>query len=249
MPQKPEKERKPTPPEAWERAKHLKPEPTARQPEMVGDGGGLPFATEATLTPFQPLDPSEPSVAALLLQIDRSRRQNMPQRPMRPRAMPPHMETADKLAGWRVLASTDDEILYGRGRPPELLTISVRRNRRGRWSALGVSNRRPLRVTRDGVRASSWRLDPDFRLAPDTRELRILVTEQTMSSGALADDRLLTPEIYLDDDELLLRLYVRPIEGYVGRAKKYETPVIIDLPESVGDRKVLDGALYEPPSG
>jgi hypothetical protein len=111
---------------------------------------------------------------------------------------------------------------------------------------LGVSNSRPLRATREGVRASSWRLDPDFRLTPDTRELRVLVTEQTMSSGMLADDRLLTPEIYLDDDDLVLRLYVRPIEGYVGRAQRYETPVIIELPQAVGGRQVIDGALYEP---
>jgi hypothetical protein len=241
-----EKERKPTPPEAWERAQHLTPAPVPREPELVGDGGGLPFATQATFTPFEPLDPSERSVAALLLQIDRSRRQAMPQRLMRSRAMPPHMETADKLAGWRVLASTDNEILYGRGRPPQLLTISVTRNRRGRWSPLGVSNKRPLRVTRDGVRASSWRLDPDFRVTAETRELRILVTEQTMASGKLADDRLLTPEIYLDDGELMLRMYVRPIEGYVGRAQKHETPVIVELPEAVGGRQVIDGALYEP---
>jgi hypothetical protein len=44
---------------------------------------------------------------------------------------------------------------------------------------------------------------------------------------------------------------VRPIEGYVGRAGKpgkHETPVIVRLPEPLGDRQLLDGALYEPPS-
>lgn len=215
---------------------------------MVGDGGGLPFETEATMMPFEPLDPSEPPVAALLTQIDRSRRLAMPQRLMRPRAMPPALTIEQKLAGWRVLASTDSEILYGRGRPPRLLTVSVARNRLGRWSSMGVSNSRPLRVTRDGIRASSWRLDPDFELTPETRELRILLTEQTMASGKLADDRLLTPEIYLNESELMLRMYVRPIEGYVGRAQKWETPVIIELPEPVRSRRVVDGALYEPPA-
>lgn len=215
---------------------------------MVGDGGGLPFETEATMMPFEPLEPTEPSVKALLIQIDRSRRLAMPQRLMRPRAMPPAMTTEDKLAGWRELARIDNEILYGRGRPPRLLTVSVARNKLGRWNSMGVSNSRPLRVTRDGIRASSWRLDPDFEVTPDTRELRILLTEQTMASGALADDRLLTPEIYLDDGELMLRMYVRPIEGYVGRAQKWETPVIIELPEPVGSRQVVDGALYEPPA-
>jgi hypothetical protein len=243
---KPQKERQPPPPEVWEDAQHLTPQPTMRQPNMVGDGGGLPFETEATMMPFEPLDPSEPPVAALLDQIDRSRRLAMPQRLMRRRAMPPAMTTEEKLAGWRELASTDNEILYGRGRPPRLLTVSVARNKLGRWNSMGVSNSRPLRVTRDGIRASSWRLDPDFEVTPETRELRILLTEQTMASGKLADDRLLTPEIHLDDGELMLRMYVRPIEGYVGRAQKWETPVIIDLAEPVGSRQVVDGALYEP---
>jgi hypothetical protein len=146
-----------------------------------------------------------------------------------------------------VLARTDDEILYGRGHPPQLLTVAVRRGRVGRWSPVGASNSRPLRVSRDGVRASSWRLDPSYELSAAQRELRILVTEQTMASGTPAEDRLLTPELHVSDTELIVRIYISPLEGYTGRASRHETPVIVELPEPLGDRRVLDGALYEPP--
>ncbi len=244
MPRIKDEDRKPPPEEAWRRAPRLEPTLVAAEPELLSDGGGLPFAPAAVFAPFDPLDAAEPSVQALLVQIDRGRRQAQPARLLRRRPTPPALETADKLAGWRALATSDEEILFGRGRPPHLLTVAVRQTRRGRWEPVGVSNSRPLRATRDAVRASSWRLDPNFTPAPDDLELRVLITEQTMASGALAADRLLTPELHLDADRAQLRIYVKPLEGYVGRSFKHETPVIVRLPERLGSREVVDGALW-----
>jgi hypothetical protein len=247
VPKTKDEDREPPALEAWEHAPTLVPVASTPEPEMIGDGGGLPFPAERPFESFEPLDPREQAVMALLVAIDRGRRRAMPERNMRPRRKPAPMETSEKLAGWRELVRTDDDVLFGRGRPPQLLTVSVRRGRRDRWAPLGVSNSRPLRATRDGVRASSWRLDPRFMPAADDAELRILITEQTFASGALADDRLLAPELYLADDRAVVRIYVRPIEGYVGRSAKHETPAIIQLPEPLGEREVIDGALYEPP--
>ena len=140
----------------------LRPLIAAREPALISDGGGLPFAPEAAFAPFEPLDPEQPPVRALLEQIERGRRQAQKPRPFRRPAPLPPMTDAQKLAGWRVLAGDGGEILYGKGRPPQLLTVAVRRGRRDRWSVVGVSNSRPLRATRDGIRASSWRLDPGF---------------------------------------------------------------------------------------
>jgi len=109
---------------------------------------------------------------------------------------------------------------------------------------MGVSNSRPLRAVRDGVRASSWRLDPSFPPGPGDTELRILVTERTMATGTPAAKRLLEPELYLDERLAVLRVYVRPLEGYVGRTIRYETPVIIRLPEPLGTRELVDGAVW-----
>jgi hypothetical protein len=226
----------------------LVPVAAAAEPALISDGGGLPFAPARAFQQFAPLDPHDPAVVALVVQIERGRRQAQPARLLRPRAKPVAMETAALLEGWRELARTDEEALFGRGRPPQLLTVAVKRGLRNRWAPLGASNSRPLRAVRDGVRASSWRLDPTFATGPDTTELRILVTERTMASGTPADDRLLEPELHLDARQALLRVYVRPLEGYVGRTFKHETPVIVRLPEPLGARVPVDGALYEPPA-
>ena len=234
-------------PEVWRQAPSLDTVSCAAAPDLISDGGGLAFHPDRLTAPAAALDASDPAVKALLTQIDEGRRQAQPERLFRPRARPVPLEPAEKLIGWRELARTDAEALFGRGLPPHLLTVAVKRGLRNRWSPLGASNARPLRAVRDGVRASSWRLDPAFVPAPDVRELRVLLTEQTMATGTPAADRLLEPELYLDADQAVLRLYVRPLAGYVGRTAKRETPVIVRLPVPLGDRRLVDGALYEPP--
>lgn len=244
MPRDSDQDPKPPPPEAWEQAPQLETVAGPAQPLLISDGGGLPFEPERALPSAASLDPSDPAVRALLTQIDRGRRQAQPTRPLRPKARPAPMEVAEKLAGWRELARTGDEVLFGRGAPPQLLTVAATRGMRNRWSPLGASNARPLRAVRDGVRASSWRLDPTVELGPDPHELRILVTERTMATGSPVAGRLLPPDLYLDEHTAVLTVYVRPIEGYVGRTGKHETPVIVRLPEPLAGRQLLDGALY-----
>ena len=246
MPGKSDEGPKPPAPQAWERAPALVPVVGSAEPGLVSDGGGLPFAPSRLSGDAAPLDPGDPAVAALIVQIDRGRQQAQPARLLRPRARPSALEVPEKLAGWRELARNEHEALFGLGRPPQLLTVAARRRRRNRWEPVGASNSRPLRAVRDGVRASSWRLDPDSEVGPDQRELRILVTEVTMASGTPAAERLLEPELYLDDERLVLRVYIRPIEGYVGRTAPHETPVIVRLPEALGGRRPVDGALYGP---
>ena len=251
MPSTNDKDPTPPPPEAWEHAPTLETVPAPEEPALISDGGGLPFEPVRVMGSPAPLDPADRAVAALLVQIDRGRQQAQPTRLFRPKAKPAPMAIAEKLAGWRELARTDDEVLFGRGTPQQLLTVAARRGMRNRWSPLGASNARPLRAVRDGVRASSWRLDPSSEPRADQHELRILVTERTMASGTPAAGRLLSPDLYLGEQRVVLRFYVRPIEGYVGRAGKpgkHETPVIVRLPEPLGNRQLLDGALYEPAS-
>lgn len=233
----------------WQAAQRLTPAPVPHAPALISDGGGLPFVPDAAFAPFEPLDPSQAPAKALVAQIELGRKQ------ARERAggfyrrvpKPPRQTPAEALEGWRALAQQDGEILFGKGRPPHLLTVAVQRGSRDRWKVIGVSNSRPLRVYRDGVRASSWRLDPTFPVEPGQTELRVLLTEQTLASGLLAADRLLTPEIFVGDEAIVARLYVKPLEGYVGRTSRIETPVILELPEAVGERTVSDGSLYEPP--
>jgi hypothetical protein len=244
-----DQELKPPPPEVWEQAPRLETVAAAAEPALISDGGGLPFEpARACASTEALLDPADPAVAALLTQIDRGRQQAQPTRLLRPKKRPEPIDVTTKLAGWRELARNDDEVLFGRGSAPQLLTVAASRGMRNRWTPLGASNARPLRAVRDGVRASSWRLDPDFDPGPETSELRILITERTMATGTPVAGRLLTPDLYLDSERAVLRIYVRPLEGYVGRTGRHEEAVIVALPEPLGARRLVDGALY-PPAG
>jgi hypothetical protein len=154
--------------------------------------------------------------------------------------------SSSALDGWRLIARTGEEALFGRGMPPELVMVAVQKDaRRGTWSRVDKTAGRPLRVTRDGIRASSWRLDPTHELRAGDTVVRILVTEQTYAGGKRADGRVLDPDLYEDEHELVLTMFVTPLEGFRMRSPNPETPVRVALPHPVGSRELIDGAVYE----
>jgi len=162
------------------------------------------------------------------------------------RGAPPPPAPPPSLDGWRQLARTDSEVLFALGRPPQLLTVALRQAARRRtWTYVAANSARPLRAMRDGIRASSWRLDPTHETGPEEIVLRVLVTEQTFANGQRADGRVLAPDIYLDEDELVLTVFVTPRPGYQGGSPNPETPVRIALPTPVGRRELIDGALVQ----
>jgi hypothetical protein len=146
-----------------------------------------------------------------------------------------------------VLARTEDDALFGLGEPPRLITISMSRDvKRGTWSSRVTSGGKPLRNTRDGIRASGWRLDPDRLPEPEDTILRVLVTEQTRAGGKRAHGRLLAPDLHITDDELILTMFVTPLVGIKMAASTPETVARVALPAAIGERTLVDGALYEP---
>jgi hypothetical protein len=230
----------------WERSAVLEPRPASRHPELIGDGGGLPFASTALAGPSEPLDPEDPAVDALLAHLTaRSAPKRASRAPWKRGAAPPP-ESPPSLDGWRELAHTDNEALFALGRPPMLLTMAFRQaSRRRSWTHIGTNSARPLRATREGIRASSWRLDPTREAPPEETVLHVLVTEQTFAGGQRADDRVLVPDIYIDEHELVLTMFVTPRPGYQSASPNPETPVRITLPEPIGTRQLIDGALIE----
>jgi len=93
------------------------------------------------------------------------------------------------------------------------------------------------------------RVDPTQEPRPEETVLRVLVTEQTFANGQRANGRVLTPDVYIDEDELILRVFVTPRPGYQGGAPNPETSVRIALPHPLGPRRLIDGALaqFSPP--
>jgi hypothetical protein len=225
----------------------LDPRPGPRQPELISDGGGLPFPPAALAGSPGLLDPEDPAVRALIAQISpqpgptRAFRAPWKQDSEAPAPAPPSLE------GWRLLTRSDDEVLFARGYPPQLLTVAVQQNARRRtWKVTGVSRARPLRATRDGIRASSWRLDPSHEVEPHETTLRVLVTERTFSGAQRAHGRVQAPDLYVNPEELVLTMFVTPKPGFQARSPNPETPVRVALPHPVGPRRLIDGALYDP---
>lgn len=216
----------------WERSVLLEPRAASRDAQLISDGAGLPFSPGALSAPAGALDEQDPAVGALIAQLARQK-------------APKDGTPVAGVNGWRVLARTDEEVLFGRGRPPQLITIAMRHDaRRHRWMCHAVSAARPLRVTRDGIRASDWRLDPDVDLHPEDTVVRVLVTEQTWAGGKRADRRLLAPDLHVGAQELVLTMFVTPPDGFQIRSPNPETPARIALPGPIGQRSLIDGALY-----
>jgi hypothetical protein len=226
----------------WERSEVLEPRPGPRHPELISDGGGLPFPPAALARPLLPLDPGDPATAALLAHLEASTASKRSAR-MRLRRQP--APAPPGLEGWRELARTDDEVLFARGLPPRMLTAALRRTgRRRTWAFHGSSAARPIRAARDGIRASSWRLDPAHDPpSEEEKVLRVLVTEQAYANGRRADGRVLAPDLYVDDRELVMTIFVTPQPGFQMGPPNPETPVRVALPDPVGGRRLLDGAL------
>jgi hypothetical protein len=150
------------------------------------------------------------------------------------------------LDGWRQLARSDDEVLFALGRPPKLLTMAFRQaGRRRDWNYVGATSAGSLRATREGIRASSWRLDPTREPQPQDTVLHVLVTEQAFAGGQRADGRVLAPDIYMDEEELVLRMFITPRPGYQSASPNRETPVRVALPKPLGTHRLIDGALAQ----
>jgi hypothetical protein len=228
----------------WERAVTLEPRPGLRDPELLSDGAGLPFPPAALAGAPGPLDPDDPAAGALLTYLTARAAPKRGSRAPRKRGAVPPATPPPSLDGWRQLARTDGEVLFARGRPPQLLTVTLRRTGlRRTWTYVAADSAPPLRAMRDGIRASSWRPDPTYEIEPGETVLRVLVTEQSFATGQRADGRVLPPDIYVDEDELVLTMFVTPRPGYQSGVPNPETPVRIALPHPVGPRRLIDGAL------
>jgi hypothetical protein len=227
----------------WERSAVLEPRYAPRVPKLISDAGGLAFHPSALEGPFKPLDPRDPAVEMLAARLEgRAGSSPLPKSELQVERRP----SSSTLDGWRLIARTGKEALFGFGMPPELVMVAVQKDaRRGTWSRRDKTAGRPLRVTRDGIRASSWRLDPTHELSADDTVLRILVTEQTYAGGKRADGRVLDPDLYEDEHELVLTMFVTPLEGFLMRSPNPETPVRVALPQPVGNRELIDGGVYE----
>lgn len=147
--------------------------------------------------------------------------------------------------GWEILDETDDHVLLLHGSGPDgFAFISVRReNGDWRWAGANRLEDCPLRTSLPpGLNIVEWRIDPSADpLTPQSTTVAVLVTERECASGQAMNERLLGPEVVTTNRAVFIAFAAEPL----GRAQTCqgnpEQGVIVELPEALGDRELLDG--------
>lgn len=96
-----------------------------------------------------------------------------------------------------------------------------------------------------GLGIASFRVEGDD-LDPAATSIPVLVTERACNSGEDARGRIVVSAIEVEDDAVSVTLAVRPRGGAQACPSNPETPFVVDLPEPLGDRRLLDGSSIPP---
>ena len=95
-----------------------------------------------------------------------------------------------------------------------------------------------------------WLGPADLALAehpsPEARQIELEVYERACASGQAADDRVEIVEQETSDEQLMLVVGVRPLDGDHTCPGNPPTPLTIHLDEPLGDRIVVDASTLPP---
>jgi hypothetical protein len=104
----------------------------------------------------------------------------------------------------------------------------------------------PVLRVRDGLAASSWRLQPGTIVTPERRVFRILVTELACAGGQPATGRIEEPLVIRERDRVQVAMFVRPVGGPATCPSNPPTPYVLRLARPLGDRTLADGGTIPP---
>lgn len=115
----------------------------------------------------------------------------------------------------------------------------------GRWGADFIAECHPEVALPAGVGRADWRLDPAFpRPGVGDRTVRILIHERTCASGQSPEGRVLAPIVASSHTAITIAILVTQLGGDCQGTPEF--PLTVDLPEPLGGRTLLDGAVYPP---
>ena len=162
----------------------------------------------------------------------------------------------DTSLDWRVAEASDDEVVLIRAFDPEepaavrgdthgtarLAPITGAPNiPDGTWFVWGGSSCSPRLAEAAGDEQAELRL-ADTPSA-DASELELLVRERRCASGQSAQGRIDLDQLARTDEEVRIRLSVRPRSGGQDCQGNPWTPFTVELGEPLGDRTVVDASL------
>lgn len=164
----------------------------------------------------------------------------------------------DPAQGWRVVQQSDDqvELLRELGEPISLGDGDVRTHESRILERITGSTNVPdgtWLLTSAGpcaqrlVDGSDDLSAADLTLArqpgPDATILELLVHERACASGQSAEGRIHLLEMTETDDQIRLRIAVRPRDGDQSCQGNPPTPLMIELARPVGQREIVDGSV------
>jgi hypothetical protein len=148
--------------------------------------------------------------------------------------------------GWEILDETGDRVLlmHGSGADSFAFISVTRDNGDWRWAGASGLGDCPLRTSVPaGLSTVEWRIDPSAGpITPQSTTVAVLVTERQCASGQAMDERLLGPEVVTTDMAVFIAFAAEPLpSGAQSCQGNPEQSVIVELPEALGDRDLLDG--------
>jgi hypothetical protein len=148
---------------------------------------------------------------------------------------------------WRLIAEDHGYAEFGSGRLSHAVELMIFQRIRGAWKWQGYSSDCEPSSLRRGLPAVTWELAEGQRLTPDTTEIEVNLGPGDCASGRSQNDRLQKPEFREQNGKLLMSLWLRPLPpGFYTCIGIIEPPVVIELPEPLGDRELRDGGTYPP---
>jgi hypothetical protein len=151
-------------------------------------------------------------------------------------------------AGWIEISRTDSTVHYLAPDPDaegSWLQVSVGRDGEG-WNVDGWGGCSLQPDVGAGLGIASFRVAPNEGLEPTATEIAVLVTERACNSGEDARGRIVVAAIEEDDQSVTVTLAVRPRGGGQDCPSNPETPFVVELPEPLGNRAMLDGSTIPP---
>ena len=146
--------------------------------------------------------------------------------------------------GWVEVSRTDSDVLYLAPDPAaegSWANVSVGQDG-GAWEVEGWGGCPLQPDVGQGLGIASFRVAPDNELDPAATEIAVAVTERACNSGEDASGRIVVAAIDADDDSVTVTLAVRPRGGAQTCPSNPDTPFVLELPEPLGDRALLDGS-------
>lgn len=148
--------------------------------------------------------------------------------------------------GWIETARSADAAQYvSKGDDGEWYQVGVEL-RDGDWMVDGWGGCALRPEIPPGVGLARFRVAPGVELTRDAIEISVLVTEMACNSGQDARGRIRQPLVLTDAESVTVVMTVRPRGGGQECPSNPETPFLLELPEPLGDRALLDGSEVPP---